>query len=150
MAHCFDNLWPVTVLTQVRTWNFPALARYLTPLNGLYFSPYMSRRLTLRPVQRGEKRREGLPTKSTIELKVNTIATICKLLLQLNPSTAELKRYVWDQFTWYGQLLYLQVNVEWGVLFRFGGPCLHAQTASQVRKLLGVQFANVPNQHLPK
>ena len=26
----------------IRTWNFPALAIYLTPLNGLYFSPYMS------------------------------------------------------------------------------------------------------------
>lgn len=36
-------------LTQVRTWNFPALVRYLTPLNGLYLSPNMSRRLTLRP-----------------------------------------------------------------------------------------------------
>lgn len=33
----------------MRTWNLPALVRYLTPLKGLYFSPYISRRLTLRP-----------------------------------------------------------------------------------------------------
>lgn len=33
----------------MRTWNLPALVRYLTPLKGLYFSPYMSRRLTFNP-----------------------------------------------------------------------------------------------------
>lgn len=43
---------------QVRTWNFPAFVKYLTPLNGLYFSPCMSRRLTLRPLQRGERERQ--------------------------------------------------------------------------------------------
>lgn len=48
------------VFFQVRTWNFPALVKYLTPLNGLYFSPYMSRRLTLRPVQRGKEKAAGL------------------------------------------------------------------------------------------
>ena len=26
----------------IRTWNLPAFVRYFTPLNGLYFSPYMS------------------------------------------------------------------------------------------------------------
>lgn len=31
-------------------WNLPALVIYLTPLNGLYFSPYMSSLLTLRPL----------------------------------------------------------------------------------------------------
>ena len=33
----------------MRTWNLPAFVMYLTPLNGLYFSPYISSRLTLRP-----------------------------------------------------------------------------------------------------
>lgn len=49
----FGTLNSSTVFAQVRTWNFPALVKYLTPLNGLYFSPYISRRLTLRPVQGG-------------------------------------------------------------------------------------------------
>lgn len=49
----FGTLNSYTVFAQVRTWNFPALVKYLTPLNGLYFSPYISRRLTLRPVQGG-------------------------------------------------------------------------------------------------
>lgn len=52
------DCWPLMVFTQVRTWNFPALVTYLTPLNGLYFSPNMSRRLTFRPVQREEKQSE--------------------------------------------------------------------------------------------
>lgn len=35
----------------VRTWNLPALVMYLMPLKGLYFSPYMSSRLTFSPVE---------------------------------------------------------------------------------------------------
>ena len=34
----------------ILTWNLPALVRYLTPLNGLYFSPYMSSLFTLSPL----------------------------------------------------------------------------------------------------
>lgn len=41
---------------QVLTWNFPAFVRYLTPLNGLYFSPYMSSRFTFSPVGKRPKK----------------------------------------------------------------------------------------------
>ncbi|KFM71139.1 hypothetical protein X975_11039, partial [Stegodyphus mimosarum] len=33
----------------ILTWNLPALVTYFTPLKGLYFSPYISRRLTFKP-----------------------------------------------------------------------------------------------------
>ena len=32
----------VSRLGYILTWNLPALVIYFTPLNGLYFSPYMS------------------------------------------------------------------------------------------------------------
>lgn len=131
------RIWHTELLlaiTQVRTWNFPALVKYLTPLKGLYFSPYMSRRLTFRPVGSGERH-------SDQRLKIHQLNTI-------TINTA-LRGHV-ASVTWYGKLLYLQVNVEWGVIFRFGGSCLCSQTALQIRKLLGVQFPNVPNQHLPQ
>lgn len=48
-----------------------------------------------------------------------------------------------------GELLDLELNIEGGVVFRFWGSCLCGQGAPQIRKLLGVQFPNVPNQHLP-
>ena len=38
------------LLNYILTWNLPALVRYLTPLNGLYFSPYMSSLFTLSPL----------------------------------------------------------------------------------------------------
>ena len=38
--------------SHVLTWNFPAFVTYLTPLNGLYFSPYMSKRFTFKPVSK--------------------------------------------------------------------------------------------------
>lgn len=60
-----------TFNTQVRTWNFPALVKYLTPLNGLYFSPYMSRRLTLRPVGRGGKQSEGAAVNTNHFYQIN-------------------------------------------------------------------------------
>lgn len=58
LAH-FGLLAVVTPASQstphVLTWNLPALVRYLTPLKGLYFSPYMSSRLTFSPAaQRGQ------------------------------------------------------------------------------------------------
>lgn len=65
-------------------------------------------------------------------------------------SNLGLNKTIRGLFTWYGHLLNLQVNVEWGVVFGFWGPRLQTQTASQVGKLLGVQFSNVPNQHLIK
>jgi len=38
-----------TITDYILTWNRPALVIYLTPLNGLYFSPNKSKRLTFRP-----------------------------------------------------------------------------------------------------
>lgn len=83
----FWHIGFLIVIAQVRTWNFPALVKYLTPLNGLYFSPYMSRRLTLRPVQRGEKQSEQ-PLKMPIDdinsdnFNLNNITTNTMLPLQ--------------------------------------------------------------------
>lgn len=46
----------------VRTWNLPALVMYLMPLNGLYFSPYISNRFTFSPreEQGNEKGQKGV------------------------------------------------------------------------------------------
>jgi hypothetical protein len=38
-----------TRFCHILTWNLPAFVTYLTPLKGLYFSPYMSSRLTFNP-----------------------------------------------------------------------------------------------------
>ncbi len=45
-----SSLDPASSTRHVRTWNLPAFVMYLTPLKGLYVSPYMSRRLTLSPL----------------------------------------------------------------------------------------------------
>lgn len=73
LAHWIVDSRPPTVNTQVRTWNFPALVKYLTPLNGLYFSPYMSRRLTLRPAQRGEKQSDQWVKKQFNDIKSDNV-----------------------------------------------------------------------------
>lgn len=51
---------------------------------------------------------------------------------QLHPQRKSVttKDWLFFKITWYGQLLYLQFNVEWRVLFRSGGSSLHTQTAS--------------------